>query len=344
MALTPLPPDVSATLAELTALPPAQLEQAWATAATGNGYRSWTVPRGDGRVRRIDEPVEHLKHVQSRVLDRILYRAPISPLAHGFVPGRSVVTNAQAHLPTATALLSVDLADAFPSTSWERVRRALTWGLGWFFRASYPRLDKAGRARLFEAVADLCCHRGALPQGAPTSGVLLNMACASLDRRCTRLVRQNPDAVPDLRYTRYADDLTFTASRPIPDGFRHRVIHAVEVEGYRVNPRKVEHYAAADRDLVVCGVRLHDGGLTLPRATLRRYRALLFQALAYEPDAVPDEVKAYVHGALGFLTMVCPECPKPLEGLLHDVLRRHGAWVRPPRRRPSGLNIGYTDL
>lgn len=45
----------------------------------------------------------------------------------------------------------------------------------------------------------------ALPQGAPTSPALTNIVCVNLDRRLTGLADKM-----GLRYSRYADDLTFS--------------------------------------------------------------------------------------------------------------------------------------
>lgn len=342
MGLRRIPPEVFQALGELVLVTPADLERAWRLATSGEGYRTWHIPRGDGRTRRIDAPVRDLRAAQQQLLARALYRVPVSPVAHGFVPGRSIVTNARVHLPTAKAVLSLDLENAFPSTSADRVRRAVVWGLGWLVRSSYPRLVKESRADLFDVVTDLCCHNGRLPQGAPTSGAALNAACAGLDRRCTILVRENPDGLPELRYTRYADDLTFTSAAEISGTFRERVVRAVRAEGYRVNPRKVHHYASRDRDLVICGVRLHAGELTLPKEVIRRYRAMFYQALAYDPAAVPDEVRNHLHGAIGFLSMVCPTCPAALREPFQAVVARHGAWLRPARRsEPFARFLSY---
>jgi hypothetical protein len=296
---------------------------------SGPAYDSWTVPKGNGRVRKIDAPVPELKRLQSLLLNRLLNFAPISPFAHGFVRGRSIVTNASVHRETARAMVSLDLKDAYPSVSRDRVLKALEWGVGSFLKHSSPMTTRAEREAVYEAVGDACTHRDALPQGAPTSGQLLNMVCCSLDRHCARLVRRFRPEVPGLRYTRYADDLTFTAAEELSHEFLERAIGCVLRAGFEVNRRKVKRYTVANSDLVICGVRLHEGQLTLPRRVLRKYRALLFQALAREPEDMSDGARQHVHGAIGFLTMATTVCPPQLEGLLQAVLQQHRAWLRP---------------
>src|SRR5262249_17449535 len=156
--------------------------------------------------RRIDAPPDELKSLQQRLLESVLYRAPVSPLAHGFVPGRSIVTNALVHARTAQAMLSLDLENAYPSVSRDRARQALEWGLGDLIKYSYPGLAREERDQFFDVLADISCYRGSLPQGAPTSGMILNLVCAGLDRRCMQLVRAYKTEAQHLRYSRYADD------------------------------------------------------------------------------------------------------------------------------------------
>ena len=110
-------------------------------ALDGQAYNSWTVPKGNGRERRIDAPVPDLKRLQSLLLKRLLNFAPISPFAHGFVRGRSIVTNAAIHRETARSMVSLDLKDAYPSVSRDRIVKALEWGVGSFLKHSSPELS-----------------------------------------------------------------------------------------------------------------------------------------------------------------------------------------------------------
>src|SRR5262249_11932189 len=81
----------------------------------GNGpYTRFTIPKRDGTEREICAPKKSLRWTQRFILDRILARVPLHPAAHGFVPGRSTVTNAAPHLGAAL-LVKFDLKDFFPT-------------------------------------------------------------------------------------------------------------------------------------------------------------------------------------------------------------------------------------
>ncbi len=259
--------------------------------------------------RWIEAPDSELKAAQRWLLDNWLYHLPPTGFAHGFVPGRSILTNAAEHVGRRW-VVTADVRDFFPSITARRIATCL----------AELELDAADRS----TVGQLVTRRGRLPQGAPTSPHLANLVARTLDLRLSGLARQH-----DWTYTRYADDLTFTATGELSHEFLERAIGCVLRAGFEVNRRKIKRYTVANADLVICGIRLHDGRLTLPRRVLRKYRALLFQTLACEPEEISDGARQHVHGAIGFRTMATTVCPPQLEQLLEAVLRQHGSWLRP---------------
>ncbi|MDB5596854.1 MAG: hypothetical protein JWM36_3815 [Hyphomicrobiales bacterium] len=163
-----------------------------------------------------------------------LYR-PRQPV-HGFVPKRSVKSNAEAHRRR-RFIVNLDLQDFFPGITERRVAGLLR-ALG---------IDR----RVSEIVAFLCCHMGRLPQGAPTSPVLSNMICYRLDTDLL-LVAKSGRAI----YTRYADDITFSSYQPptklfdvavpgagrfSPDVLAPQLRAAITSNGFVVNSDKA-HY------------------------------------------------------------------------------------------------------
>jgi hypothetical protein len=243
MVLSPTKPVMEA-LEVLLLADPATLQRGVKAAGDG-AYESWKVPKWSGGWRRIDAPVAELKVLQRLILHRLLYLVPASMFAHGFVPGRSIVTNARVHVETARSVVSLDLQDAYPSVSAERVREALEWAIGPVVKSVLPRNYRSIRNDLFRTLATVCTHRGRLPQGAPTSGAILNLVCTRLDRQAALLMRRA--GYRDLRYSRYADDLTFTSSDELGGDFTEAAVAAVLRSGFTVNRRKVERHSVRRR-------------------------------------------------------------------------------------------------
>jgi len=158
-------------------------------------YLFFELKKRSGGVRRIAKPTKRLKDLQLRVLDFLeKNRGPYKASVHGFIPRRSIVTNARTHCsPKTHQILNLDLEDFFPSITFYRVRGALQ---------SHPYHCSHAVATV---IAQICTVDGVLPQGAPTSPFLSNLICRSLDADLNNLARRNR-----AKYTRYADDITFS--------------------------------------------------------------------------------------------------------------------------------------
>lgn len=176
--------------------------------ATNIPYTHFTISKRNGSARHIWAPIPRLKFVQRWILDKVLNNLTTHGAAHGFVRGKSIVTNAAIHSNSAL-LIKLDIKEFFPSVSWRRVK-------GVFRHAGYHEHIATLLALLCtEAPRQIVQQNGetyyvalgdrALPQGAPTSPVLSNIVCLNLDRRITGLADKL-----GLRYSRYADDLTFS--------------------------------------------------------------------------------------------------------------------------------------
>ena len=155
-------------------------------------YRTFSIKKRSGGSRLIEAPYPSLLSCQDWIYRNILLRQPVHDCAHGYVPGRSIFTNAQVHLSCRT-LLKMDLKDFFPSV-----------GIGWVVNF-FSNLGYAKNVSYF--LAALCCNNGHLVQGASTSPYLTNILLRGFDERLLRLSLKH-----GLSYTRYADDLTFSGA------------------------------------------------------------------------------------------------------------------------------------
>lgn len=158
-------------------------------------YRNFEIRKRSGGCRTISVPPKNLAILQ-RKLNMVLglIYAP-KTCAFGFVRDKNIVGNAGQHCGR-RHLLNVDLEDFFPTINIHRVRGAITsYGVGH---------DAA------VVLAQICCMAdGRLPQGAPTSPIISNIICRSLDNELMQLAKSSR-----CQYTRYADDLTFSTNLP----------------------------------------------------------------------------------------------------------------------------------
>lgn len=255
---------------------------------------------GDGtctpKVRIIHAPCYRLKRIQSYILSMVLEPAidTLKGCAHGCVPGRSTVTNAAPHVG-ARFKIHMDLKDFFPSISVRRV-----YGL---FHGAF----KYG-IQLSWLLANLCCHDGKLPQGAPTSPMIANMIATPMDWHLCRLL-----AAMHGYYTRYVDDLTFSFHRWMPrearDRFIRTVAEIVERNGFKVNSDKTG-VASRKHRMSVTGIVINDK-LSVPR----EFRANLRAAIHNRSRGIATEDTVdVIGGKLSYVNMVSPGQAKSVSG------------------------------
>lgn len=235
-------------------------------------YTLREVRKRNGGTRPIQAPRKSHRILQNKMKHALDLVAKIRPAAHGFSPGKSVVTNAAMHT-NRRYVLNVDLENFFPSIHFGRVR-------GMLMSPPYCIGQEAATC-----IAQLCCHEGALPQGAPTSPVLSNMICAKLDAELLRAARQFR-----CRYSRYVDDLTFStgsakfptelaiATEPAPGAIAgHALSTIIDNNGFTINAAKTRLQEACVRQEVT--------GLTVnrrPNVTKRYLSQLRAMISAWE--------------------------------------------------------------
>ena len=253
-------------------------------------YRYRWSPKAAGGVRLIEEPKPQLKYFQRKILHRILEAIPPHEAAHGFRRHHSVLTHAARHAGHA-AVVRFDLEAFFASVTASRV-------FGLFRTAGYPEAVASALTALVTNVVPRAVWRGAprptdpsrlaahhrlgrhlatphLPQGAPTSPAVANLAAFGLDVRLRGLAEAG-----GATYSRYADDITFSGPhrlwRQTPQLTR-LVSTIVAEEGFRLNDDKTSRRAAGERQVVT-------GLVVNARPNVRRTEY--------------DALKATVHNAL----------------------------------------------
>lgn len=233
------------------------------------------------KIRWIEAPGTHLKVIQRSLLDHTLYALRVTDYAHGFVPGRSIVTNAKLHVQKQW-VVTLDIKNFFPSITSQQVRGVLD-GLG-------------GEPEVLAAMTRLFTRHGRLPQGAPTSPHLANLVASALDQRLGEAV-----AAMGWVYTRYADDLTFSGDTP-PQGLVREVEHQLNRHGFRAARGKT-HVMGRSQRQVVTGLVVNDR-VRLPKPQRRRLRAMLHRA---DGLGDPEAFDPVLQGHLAFARFVSRE-------------------------------------
>jgi RNA-directed DNA polymerase len=249
---------------------------------TGTHYHRWLVPKRDGGARLISAPKPDLKRAQTWIARSITERLPVHGAVHGFLAGRSTATNATVH-SGADIVIKLDLRDFYPSVTLPRVK-------GVFRKAGYGEQVATVLALLCTeppreeiAIDGVKYHVAvaprSLPQGAPTSPSITNTLALRLDSRLAGLARKL-----GVRYTRYADDLTFSwhGGTHGPVGKLVDAVRRIAAdEGFAVHEKKTRIMRAGRRQKVtglVVNRTAKDSAapvVRVPRTLVRQLRAAI---------------------------------------------------------------------
>lgn len=197
-------------------------------------YDEFTISKKSGDSRVIHSPINKLKNVQIKIA-KILsdyhndkYKKVLinnKNVSHAFITGKGIITNASQHV-NKNFILNIDLEDYFGSFHFGRVK-------GFFEKHS----DFIFGEEAARCIANLLCFNGKLPQGSPASPIMTNLISQPLDQKLIGIARKYK-----LKYTRYADDITFSTNRSSfgreLNTFMQEVESLIIKSGFKINHKK----------------------------------------------------------------------------------------------------------
>lgn len=269
-------------------------------------YIEFDIPKKTGGSRHISAPSEKLLLIQQAINTLLQTLCEVSDHAMGFVPERSVLTNANIHRGQ-SVIFNCDLQNFFPSITKEMVRQTLTHELQPY---------NASR-EVINAICNLVTAPRpdgvqALPQGAPTSPTISNLVLKLLDSRLAGFATAN-----GYRYSRYADDITMSHSHPskqfLPEKIE-QISLIVQEFGFTLNPKKTKVFTPKGR-MEVTGLTVGEK-VNVSRTYLKQLRVLLhlWETRGYEEaqaiynrdfnHGIETCFASVIHGKINYLSMI----------------------------------------
>jgi RNA-directed DNA polymerase len=279
-------------------------------------------PDGERRYRTICVPSPALMRVQRWIVRNVLLHVPAHDASVAFSKGDKLYKAVEPHC-AAKWLIKLDIRSFFESISEASVYRV-------FESLGFQPLISFEMARLCTRASEETVHRsdiwlnnnwnrrhviphytrawqGHLPQGAPTSPMLANLACRDLDERLTSISEEF-----SMQYTRYADDMTFSSpdhefGRKRASEFVGKAREQLALQGLQPNWTKTSVTSPGGRK-VVLGLGVEEESPRLPK----QFKGLIRQHLHY---MLREDVGVARHAAVRGFTSITG-LRHHLEGLL----------------------------
>lgn len=286
-------------------------------------YKFYAISKRRGGVRQISAPFSNLKPIQKWINQEILAHVPISEQAMGFRTGKSIRQNADPHT-SKKFILNMDLLKFFDTITEYRVYQIFA-GIGYAPNLALD-LARLTTVPLPEAYYDTFSDKeqelfqnyfdkewGVLPQGAPTSPALSNMAAISLDSRLAALADASGCA-----FTRYADDITISSDTYEALPKLNELAAIIREEGFLVNWKKAKIFKRGQRQLVT-GLTV-TSGLHVPKNYRKDVARHIHFCLKYGPEAHLKRIgksdkkfyKDWLEGRILYINAISPAIGRSL--------------------------------
>jgi RNA-directed DNA polymerase len=267
-------------------------------------YRYYKIPKKNGGIRKIQEPLPNLKSIQHWILFNILYKIRSSIYAKAYIKNKGLKDNLKFH-KNQKKVFSIDIENFFPNITFDKV---------------YIVFKNVGYSdSMSKYLSKLCCLRDTLPQGAPTSPYISNLIMNDIDEKIGTYCIEKK-----IRYTRYADDLTFSGDFDEKE-VKILVEDLLYQEGFSLNTDKTKLMLNSQRQIVT-GV-LVNKKLQLTKDKRRELRQVLYFINKYGLDSHIKKTGMnkrnyldHLIGRIGFGLYLNPN-DKELRGYLKKIIQ-----------------------
>jgi hypothetical protein len=292
-------------------------------------YTQYKMRKKSGGFRVISVPDSRLKTLQRQILAETnkSFTWFASNRSFGFVPRRNIIKGALWHnnfwkyLPVdqtysfkkyieklgntvftftdapvtcnITHMIRIDLKDAFGSITTEKILERFPVFL------DVPTEDKV-------RISKICTLNGSLPQGAPTSPMLLNMALEAFDNTIAQKLSWYSKSIGAIStFTRYADDITISSNSKSPIWMIRTVEDAAKRYGLTINKKKTR-LMTKKTGFFVNGINVINSSshFSISRRERNKIRAAIHQASTTEDPNIKEELINSIRGRIQYVASV----------------------------------------
>lgn len=262
-------------------------------------YREYPILKKSGGEREIKAPLPTLDIIQKWIFNKILSNLEPSVFCKSYQKGLTIKDNAKFHRRQ-KIILKMDITDFFNEVSFEQVNNIFI-DLGYTFQVSKVLTDLV----MYSKNGKL---RKGLPQGASTSPMLSNLILKKFDEKIGKQCIEQK-----IRYTRYADDLTFSGDFD-PKVMEKKIRRELLRYGFEINNKKTKILRKSDRQIVT-GIVVNDK-MQAPRKKRKNLRLEIyfllnqttthFQRKGLNSQKKQEEYFKIILGKVNFILQVNP--------------------------------------
>ncbi len=235
-----------------------------------NEYHQFEVRNRKGGTRKVQAPNERLKAIQDELLIylnsiQVTKFNDLQPHSFAYTKtisnkqpnkrSKNIVSNAQLHVRK-KLVVNIDIMNFFNSIENSHLQTLFK---------NYPYYFDD---QVSDLLIKIVSKDNKLPVGAPTSPIISNMVMLKVDQELMN--------IPNVTYSRFSDDITFSTNRFEKNEAQLLINHAKETltqYGFHLNPKKVKIMRNTDQQLVT-GLIVNEK-VNVPRSYIRSIKAIM---------------------------------------------------------------------
>ena len=239
-----------------------------------NQYETFKLPKRSGGFRTISAPKAELKSAQSQLAQLLSHVVPgYHTAAYAYIPGRWTKDAVERHQNNQSQwFMKTDLHDFFGSSNKDFVMSQIMKII------PFPALEESLKQKhmSLEDLLDICFiynekERLVLPQGSPASPMLTNLIMIPVDYAISRWCSEN-----HVIYTRYADDMLFSARLPMDKEKILAMVHdCLHGTPYLINEKKTRYGSVAGSNWNLGMILNKENNITIGYKNKQELKAIL---------------------------------------------------------------------
>ncbi|WP_441279322.1 retron St85 family RNA-directed DNA polymerase [Tardiphaga sp. 172_B4_N1_3] len=257
-------------------------------------YKTYKIRKRSDGFREINQPSPAVKFLQRWVVRNLISHLPVHDCVTSYKDGVGISKNAEMHVD-GDYLLKIDFQNFFPSIERQDVSMLLSKNSGLH---SFGVLS----AEDVEVIADIVCRNGRLTIGAPSSPAISNAILFEFDQLVA-----SECAGRSVRYTRYADDLTFsTKDTDVLEGvldFVRQALHEQQSPQLKINENKTVFTSRKRLRMVTGLVLTSDKKISIGRSKKRQMKTMCH---LFATHKLTNSDASYLRGYLSYAVSVEP--------------------------------------
>jgi hypothetical protein len=262
----------------------------------GNYYKPFDMlAPGKTKWRHIDNPVQELKNIQSRIKSKILETVSLPDTMIGGIKGKSPAINASYHTKQ-HVVVTLDLKSCFPKLNNPKI-------------FSVYRNVFGCNNDIAHLLTKMTTFQHRLPQGAPTSTLLANMALLPMHNELKALFENN-----GIRWTFYIDDIAFSGEKAV--NVMDKAIKTIQKHGHAISNKKKKIMNKSGRQEIT-GLCVNDK-VSVNSKKIEELRRDIID-LSYEIDIDNNKLQS-LKGSINYVKQTCPLRGESLEKLYKKLL------------------------